>query len=271
MARHAVEDVRSEVPLTCAFIRLLNETPRSHSIKHMRSIGFCIFASALLTACVSAPQSTAPEPASHAFDGLHWFRNSAEQRAIYEQTYTAALDAARSLSAGLEEGTWAVVLDVDETVLDNSEYERRLRDGGRDYDSGSWNAWVLEEVAPVLPGAKAFIDRVRSELGGRIALVTNRKQSQCSATEANLHRVGVSFDLILCDRDGSGDKNSRFRAVAEGVGGHGPLKVLLWVGDNIHDFPSLSQDNHDDLSDFGVRYFLLPNPMYGSWQAVPWK
>ncbi len=238
---------------------------------HMRSIGFCIFASALLAACVSAPQKSNPAFASHAFDGLHWFRNSAEQRAIYEQTYHAAFDAARSLSAGLEEGAWAVILDVDETVLDNSEFERRLVDGGQPYDDASWDAWVLEEAAPALPGAKAFIDRVRSELRGRIVLVTNRKQSQCAATDANLHRVGVSFDLILCDRDGTRDKNSRFRAVEEGAEGHGPLRVLLWIGDNIKDFPSFSQRSRSDLSDFGVRYFLLPNPMYGSWQAVPWK
>src|SRR5690606_12071858 len=233
------------------------------SMTHMRSIGLCILASALLAACVSAPQTSAPASASHAFDGLHWFRNSAERRAIYEQTYRAAFEAARSLSAGMKEETWAVILDVDETVLDNSEYERRLVDGGQPYDDASWDEWVLEEAAPVLPGAKAFIERVRSELGGRIVLVTNRKQSQCAATAANLHRVGISFDLILCDRDGTRDKNSRFRAVEEGAEGHGPLKILVWVGDNIKDFPSLSQRSHDDLSDFGVRYFLLPNPMYG--------
>lgn len=237
----------------------------------MRSIGLSVCVSALLAACVSAPHSSAPDSSSHVFDGLHWFRNSAEQRAIYEQTYRVALDAARSSSAGLEEGTWAVVLDVDETILDNSEYERRLVDTGRAYDSRSWDEWVLEVAAPALPGAKELIDRVRSELGGRIVLVTNRKQSQCAVTEANLHRVGVSFDLILCDRDGSRDKSSRFRTVAEGAGSYGPLKVLVWVGDNIKDFPSLSQGDHGDLSEFGVRYFLLPNPMYGSWQAVPWR
>lgn len=238
---------------------------------HMRSIGLCIFASVLLAACASAPRTSDPASASHVFDGLHWFRNSAEQRAIYEQTYRAAFEAARSLSAGLEEGTWAVILDVDETVLDNSEYERRLRDGGQPYDDASWGAWVLEEAAPTLPGAKAFIDRVRSELGGRIVFVTNRKQSQCAATDANLRRVGITFDFILCDREGRRDKNARFRAVTEGTEGHGPLTVLLWVGDNIKDFPSHSQKSRDDLSDFGVKYFLLPNPMYGSWQAVPWQ
>lgn len=236
----------------------------------MRTIGLCLCFS-LLTACVSAPSSRAPEPVSHVFDGLHWYRNSAEQRAIFEQTYRVAFDAARSLSSGLEQGTWAVILDVDETVLDNSEYERRLVDGGRAYDGRSWHDWVLEEAAPALPGAKTFIDRVRSELGGRIVLVTNREQSECEATASNLKRVSISFDLILCDGDGTRDKNGRFRAVAEGTDGYGPLNVVLWIGDNIQDFPSLTQRNPGNLADFGVRYFLLPNPMYGSWTSVPWK
>jgi 5'-nucleotidase (lipoprotein e(P4) family) len=171
----------------------------------------------------------------------------------------------------LADGTWAVVLDVDETILDNSEYERRLRDEEREYDSESWDAWVREEAAVLLPGAKQFTDRVRDELKGRIVLVTNREQSQCQATEAILRRVGLAFDLILCDRDGTGDKNSRFRAIAEGAEGLPPLNVVLWVGDNIKDFPSLTQKSAGDLSDFGARYFLLPNPMYGSWQSVPWQ
>lgn len=215
-------------------------------------------------------QSGAPAPSARAFDGLHWFRNSAERQAIYEQTYRAAFAAAQSRSAGLEAGTWAVVLDVDETVLDNSEYERRLADSGRKYDPESWHAWVLEEAASVLPGAKEFITRVR-ELNGRIVLVTNREQSECPATEANLHRVGIEFDLILCDEDGTGDKNPRFQAVADGTKGVEPLNVVLWVGDNIKDFPALSQKSPGDLSDFGIRYFVLPNPMYGSWQSVPWQ
>jgi 5'-nucleotidase (lipoprotein e(P4) family) len=237
--------------------------------RHLRLLGISVCLAILLSACATVPGDRAPTPNSHAFDGLHWFRNSAEKSAIYEQTYRAAFTAAQLRSAGLEERSWAVVLDVDETILDNSEYERRLVDSGREYDNESWNAWVLEEAATVLPGAKEFTDRVRAELKGRIVLVTNREQSQCPATEANLRRVGVAFDLILCDRDGTGDKNPRFEAVAEGTEGLPPLNVVLWVGDNIKDFPSLTQNSPGDLSAFGTRYFLLPNPMYGSWQSVP--
>jgi|HigsolmetaAR203D_1030402.scaffolds.fasta_scaffold00037_54 5'-nucleotidase (lipoprotein e(P4) family) len=237
----------------------------------IRSYTLSLLAALLLAGCASAPEPKAQEPTTHAFDGLHWFRNSAERRAIFEQTYRLAFEAARAQSAGKERGAWAVILDVDETILDNSEYERRLVESGRAYHGDSWDAWVLEEAATLLPGAKEFIDRVRSELGGRIVLVTNRDQSLCAATEANLQRVGVAYDLILCDYEGKRDKTSRFKAVTEGTVGDGPLDVLLWIGDNIKDFPGLSQDDRGDPNAFGVRYFVLPNPMYGSWQSVPWK
>jgi predicted secreted acid phosphatase len=55
----------------------------------------------------------------------------------------------------------------------------------------------------------------------------------------------------------------------EGTPGNPPLKVLIWVGDNIQDFPNLTQASPGNPGDFGVRYFVLPNPMYGSWQKLP--
>ena len=79
--------------------------------------------------------------------------------------------------------------------------------------------------------------------------------------------------MILCRPDtGPSDKNPRFAAVAAGTtkAGGPPLDVVAFVGDNILDFPNLSQAavKKDDtlLASFGIRYFLLPNPMYGSWQ-----
>jgi predicted secreted acid phosphatase len=83
----------------------------------------------------------------------------------------------------------------------------------------------------------------------------------------------LPFDAMLCRPDGSpSDKNPRFEAVrrgaAEGLGA--PVEVIAYVGDNIHDFPELSQKTRElgaeGFREFGVRYFILPNPMYGGWQ-----
>ncbi len=127
------------------------------------------------------------------------------------------------------------------------------------------------EATP-MPGAAAFLARVR-DLGGRIAIVTNRLESECADTEAVFKTHRLVYDMMLCRPDtGPSDKNPRFAAVTAGttkVGGP-PLEALVFVGDNILDFPSLSQAavKKDDktLAPFGTRYFMLPNPMYGSWQ-----
>ena len=201
---------------------------------------------------------------------IRWFRTSAEYRALTRQAYLVAGDKLPELSRGLAPQQWAVILDADETVLDNSEYQRRraMLDSG--YTEASWAAWVNERAAPAVPGAPEFTRRVH-ELGGRVAIVTNRADSLCAATRANLQTAGIETDLVLGQTPGPGDKNPRFQKVQNGTAAAGvpPLTVVAWVGDNILDFPGMSQAARNDpraLVDFGRKFFILPNPMYGSWQ-----
>lgn len=200
---------------------------------------------------------------------VHWYRDSAEQKAVYTETYRSAVNAARTLSAGLPPRSWGVILDVDETILDNSDYQKGLAQSGAKFDSKDWEEWVQKRAATALPGAKEFTDVVRDELRGQVVLVTNRAQDQCSATEDNLRSQNIQFDRVLCDRTGDGNKNPRFQAVIGGEAGVQPVNVLIWVGDNIQDFPSLTQANPGAFAEFGVKYFALPNPLYGSWQRNP--
>ena len=166
-----------------------------------------------------------------------------------------------------------MILDADETVLDNSEYQVRRARRGLGFTSESWADWVREEAASALPGAVAFVNRVR-QLGGRVAIVTNRNDDVCEPTRRNLEAAGLEVDVVLCQQRDEG-KEGRFRVVAAGETSAGlpPLEVLAWVGDNIEDFPGGSQQLRDadpeDLVDFGVRFFVLPNPMYGSWEENP--
>lgn len=236
-----------------------------------------VFAGFGFTGCATPlPMSTstsspvAQTTASTLPDSIHWFRDSAEQKATYLETYHAATNSARTLSTGLQPGSWGVILDIDETILDNSDYQKSQALAGVGFTRESWNTWVLQRKATLLPGAKAFIDAVRDELHGKVALITNRSQDQCGATEDNLHALGLKYDQILCDDVGDGDKNPRFQKVIQGVPGvTSRLNVLIWVGDNIQDFPGLTQATPGDFSLFGKSYFALPNPMYGSWQKVP--
>jgi 5'-nucleotidase (lipoprotein e(P4) family) len=165
-----------------------------------------------------------------------------------------------------------VILDADETVISNLQYQIELADKHQTHTAEAWRAWVTRRAATPVPGAAAFLTRTR-ELGGRIAIVTNRLGSECADTEALFRERTLAFDMMLCRPDGTpSDKNPRFAAVAAGTTKYGgpPLDVLLFVGDNILDFPGLSQASIKQdpalLEPFGSRFFALPNPMYGSWQ-----
>jgi 5'-nucleotidase (lipoprotein e(P4) family) len=176
------------------------------------------------------------------------------------------------LARGLAASSWAVILDADETVLDNSEYQRRRAVVDSAYTEASWATWVGERAAPAIPGATEFTKRIHT-LGGRVVIVTNRAIALCDATRANLTKVGIEADLVLCQPQGESNKNPRFERVRNGTAAPGipPLDVVAWVGDNIQDFPGMTQAVRNDstaLSEFGKRYFVLPNPMYGSWQQV---
>lgn len=229
------------------------------------------------------PQPETERPVDEVFhEALHWSRNSAERRAIYEQTYRFAGQRIEELAEGWEPGSWAVSLDADETLIDNSPYQVAIGKRGEKFGRESWNAWIQERSAPAFPGAVEFTQRVKS-LGGVVAAVTNRRDHQCAPTADNLRDVGITFDVVLC-RVKTGEKEPRWEALVDGTTAEwpgvqfngdaklGPVTVLMWLGDNIGDFPDQDQEirnSESPLTDFGDRFFVLPNPMYGSWEANP--
>jgi 5'-nucleotidase (lipoprotein e(P4) family) len=200
---------------------------------------------------------------------VHWFRASAEYRGIALEVYRAAAERLPELTRGLAAGSWAVILDADETVLDNSLHERRLADRHETYTDTAWTRWVRERAATAVPGAVEFSRGVHAA-GGRVAIVTNRADSLCAPTRDNLTRLGIVADIVLCQPGRESDKNPRFQKIQNGTAAAGmpALTVVEWLGDNIQDFPNLTQSVRNapgGYALFGARYFLLPNPMYGSW------
>ena len=232
----------------------------------------------LLPACrvATPPPQTARVAVSTALPGaLHWFRTSAEYRAATLQTYLLVAQRLEEIAGDLQPGTWAVSLDADETILDNSQYQKELAEKGARFEGTTWNAWVRREAAPAISGADGFLATVR-KLGGKIAIVTNRGEEVCEATRSNLRKVGLIYDVVLCQPQGaSGEKEPRWDMVTQGstAAGLPPLQLVLWIGDNIQDFPNLDQTLRakpdEAFAYFGVRYFVIPNPMYGSWERNP--
>lgn len=228
--------------------------------------------------CRTAGSASAPVAvASPAMppSALRWVRSSAEYRAATNQAYRMATRRVDVVGASMAPGTWAVSLDADETVLDNSPYMKERAAAGLEYSSESWREWVARRAAVPVPGSAAFLRRVK-EMGGAIVIVTNRTQAECPDTEDNFRALELPFDAMLCrPEDGPGDKEPRYDSVANGTARPGlrPLEIVLWVGDNIQDFPQMRQEvrkaGEGAFAEFGGRFIIIPNPMYGSWERNP--
>jgi 5'-nucleotidase (lipoprotein e(P4) family) len=207
-------------------------------------------------------------PASPLSNDVLWAAESAEYAAATWQAFALARQRVEAIAPGHAPGTWAVALDSDETIISNVQYERELAALGANYEEGSWRHWVARRAAAAIPGAREFLLRVH-ELGGRIAIVSNRREEERADTEANLRALELPFDLVLL-RAADKRKEARWAAIEAGATGSPPVEILLWVGDNIQDFPNLDQDLRQQptsaLAPFGDRYIVLPNPMYGSWE-----
>jgi len=196
-------------------------------------------------------------------------------RALADTSWTAALEQAET--AGYGRLRPAVVLDVDETVLDNSAYQARLVRDDAVYASDTWAAWVEEAQATPVPGAVAFTQEAVSK-GIAVVYLTNRRAEQEAATRRNLAAYGFpveeGYDAVITRGErpewASGDKASRRRAVAE------TFRLLLLVGDNLGDFMGEVEAAPAERAAmaapyeafWGSRWILLPNPQYGSWEGA---
>ena len=204
-----------------------------------------------------------------------WFRDSLEYCRIATSTYQYAADAARRAAAIHRRGTWVVFMDADETVLDNSLYERERERCGESFSDASWSKWLAAGIAAEIPGGAAFTQAVH-RLGGYVAIVSNRDASLDASTQANLKHLGIWFDYETGDPAGTpSDKTSRWKGALAALSAktHKRLVPAMWVGDQVTDFGIL--DAHGDIvramsetdsgRGVGKRYFLIPNPIYGGW------
>lgn len=265
-----------------------------------KSFRWPVMLAAIATAGLAAMAPGGVRADAVAREQLHatlWMQRAAEYRAIVAQTYRLATErlelALAPGSAALEQADVptqrlaamppAVILDLDETVLDNSFYQARLLRAGRDYDDASWAAWVEEAAAPALPGARDFL-RAAAARGVRIFYVTNRecpRQRPVSgdpcpakaATLRNLQALGLPAaddpDSLLLRRerpewDGR-SKSPRRAWIGE------RYRIVALFGDDLQDFVDRSvyvgRGGTLDAM-FGLRWFLLPNAMYGSWERA---
>ncbi len=232
---------------------------------------------AMALAVVGPVAAQETPPVEHARE-VKWVRDSEEYATLARWTYRTATLSVRQQAARVARGQgWAVVLDVDETALDNTAYELERRGYGQPHDEAVFAAWIARRESGVVPGAAEFVAEVR-RLGGRVAWITNRLVGTQAHTRENLALRGLWADgdrLCMMDlADSAYTKAARRAEVARGTGTCGfgqPVTVLAFVGDQLGDMPQPGEADADAGRDeaFGVRYFLLPNPMYGRWERRP--
>lgn len=262
---------------------------------------FSIAIAFLASSCmiVSRPVPPAPMPAAvpavspcnagqQILNATLWMETSAEYRASTTQTYATAR---RMLDAALADSTWtalpatagaaglppAIILDLDETAIDNLTFESRVIRDAKAYDAGAWNRWVSESAALAIPGAAEFLAYARSR-GVTPFYVTNRDADQEAATRANLEKLGYPLsateDTLLLRGERpewkSSDKTPRRDFVASAH------RVLMLFGDDLNDFTLAAGKTRAErdaivnahASDWGRVWFILPNPIYGSWERA---
>jgi len=193
---------------------------------------------------------------------VKWVTKSKEYMSLSEQIYISAWMSIRTRLSTVD--TPIIIMDLDETVLDNSEYQVALYQKNEKYNSKSWNKWVKKEVATLVPGAKEFILRYKKHTNARIIFISNRDDSTLKATKNNMKSLGVFFeeDIFLLRKDVADTKVIRRQEVFSGTGRmqvYGPQKVLAYFGDAMGDFPN------DEKYKFAINKFIFPNPMYGKW------
>jgi len=216
-------------------------------------------------------------PNAKAQQGTHWFRDSLEYCRLSVNAYDQALAAARRMAKIHRRNQWVVTLDADETVLDNSLFTREQDTCASDYNNQRWRNWVGANLAIDVPGAAAFTQAVH-KLGGLVAIVTNRDADQDSFTRDTLKKAGIWFDYET-GSSGISDKTARWLGALDAlrVKFGGKPKGVMWLGDQVTDFPVLDRSgaieramSQKDAGDgIGTYLFLLANPMYGNWQKNP--
>lgn len=243
---------------------------------------------------VPVPAASGPAPNDN-LNAVAWSQTAIEHDLIYLEVYRDATD---TLARALKDRSWdalahadrsgpvrklkpAIILDIDETVLDNSPYAARLVRAGKTHEDALWTQWCEEKAAKALPGAREFTN-FAAKHGVTVFYLSNRDTELNEVTLANLSSegfpiaagekvfLGQGTDVPGCTPQGKSDKSCRRRLIGQ------RYRVLMQFGDQLGDFlearPNTLAQRKAAVEPYlpwiGERWFVLPNPTYGSWEPA---
>lgn len=254
-------------------------------------------AAGVMSACSSGfDAATGPHP------GILWARDAAEFDAISMQVYRAASD---NLARLIADKSWtampgqasygqlppAVILDVDETLISNADFQASFEPP---FSNDKFHQWNANNRAVAIPGAAAFV-RLAREQGVEVFFLTNRPcESREGVADPCPQEAVTVQDLVEADIPADADhvllanekpgwdreKLSRRNRVAQ------DYRIIMLIGDDLSDFiPCVRKKVYAPCSEaataasrkkqtelyqnyWGAGWFVLPNPMHGSWTTV---
>lgn len=240
-------------------------------------------------ALAADPASQGPVPQSDLLNAELWMQRSVEykanslavyalgriqlDKALAEKSWTAATEQ----TGNYQELPPAVVLDLDETAMDNSAYQAGLVTTNGEFSSKTWDAWVKAEKATAVPGAVEFTQYAESK-GVKVFYVTNRNADQEEPTRRNAQALGFpmggNVDTFLMSKekpDWGSAKGTRRAYIAK------EYRIVLLFGDNFGDFSDAYNGSEADRlkafeaakEHFGRDWLMLANPGYGSFESAP--
>jgi 5'-nucleotidase (lipoprotein e(P4) family) len=231
------------------------------------------------TAQQGAPMVQASADNEYQVGAVLYMQKAGEYRALAYQAFNLArwqLDAdldkknVKKLPKAEQKMPRAVVVDIDETVLDNSPAQAYNIKNRQPFALKDWYAWGEMRKAKAIPGAVEFLNYATSK-GVKVFYVSNRDEVQKQATIDNLKNVGfadISGDNVLL-RTTESTKEPRRQFILQ------KYRIVLLMGDNLDDLSNAFErksvaDRFAEVdkakSDWGKRWIVLPNAMYGTWE-----
>ena len=200
-----------------------------------------------------------------------WHQTSAEYRALCYQAFNVAKTYLETLIPGRGPNEkYAIITDLDETIIDNSYLEAKQIKEGKEYNNARWKEWVNMSAATEVPGAVEFLQWAASR-NITIFYISNRSVSDVKATLANMKKLQLpnadEEHMLFLSTEST--KEPRRQIVAK------DHKIVMLMGDNLNDFTNLFEKKSIDdrkaetdkvRGEWGKKFIVLPNAIYGEWE-----
>lgn len=202
-------------------------------------------------------------------------QHAAEYKALCYQAYNIARLRVDESLQKVHSKQRAIIIDIDETIFDNSPYAVYRALQGEEYDITSWHDWTNRSQCDTLAGALSFLKYAASKKI-EVFYITNRDAKEISGTLKNLqyYKFPNADNEHLLVKETTSSKESRRQKVSSS------FNIILLLGDNLADFNSLFDNKSTEerarvtqqiSAAFGKNYILLPNPNYGDWENALYK